>query len=342
MRFRASLASCQAPQALRFELRKPGQDCPARFPVELSLAMVMRSATLQGYKQQMLRVLVHIQDHLDEPLPLHELAALAALSPYHFHHVFTGMVGESVARHVRRLRLERAATRLKLTRLPVIEIALEAGYETHEAFTRAFHAAFGISPRGFRQRHRPSTFVDAPSGVHFRPNRRPRTFQAAREDRRSAGVSVVVKTLKPMRVAFVRHIGPYDQVAPAWDRVSTMLGKDGLLGGESQFIGICHDDPAVTDPACLRYDACVTVDRQFAPIEDIGVQAIAGGDYAVLTHIGPYSGLDKSYARLFGHWLPRSGRRLRPAPSFEVYLNSPENTDPQDLVVDLHAPLEPR
>src|SRR5262245_34872060 len=102
----------------------------------------MRDATLAFYKQQMLKVLVHIQQHLDEPLPLQDLAGLAGLSPYHFHHVFSGMLGESLAKHVRRLRLERAATRLKLSRLAVIDIAQEAGYETHEAFTRAFHAAF--------------------------------------------------------------------------------------------------------------------------------------------------------------------------------------------------------
>lgn len=303
----------------------------------------MRDATLRSYKQQMLKVLVHIQQHLDEPLPLHELAGLAGLSPYHFHHVFTGMIGESLARHVRRLRLERAATRLKLSRLPVIEIAQEAGYETHEAFTRAFHAAFGVSPRGFRHRHRPSTFVHAPSSVHFTPGLRPRTFHLAKPPQTGASeMSVVVKPLKPMRVAFVRHVGPYDQVAPAWDRLCTFLGKEGLLGGDTQFFGICHDDPAVTESARIRYDACVTVDRHFAPQGDIGVQVLPGGDYAVLTHIGPYADLGASYARLFGQWLPRSGRRLRPTPSFEAYLNSPENTDPEDLIVDLHAPLEPK
>jgi AraC family transcriptional regulator len=291
----------------------------------------------------MLKVLVHVQEHLDEPLPLHELAGIAALSPYHFHHVFTGMVGESVARHVRRLRLERAATRLKLTRLPVIEIAHEAGYQTHESFTRAFHAAFGASPRGFRRRLRPSAFLEAPSGVHFTTRGRPRTFHVAKSAQ-SAGsdMSVVIKSLKLARVAFVRHVGPYDQVSRAWDRLCTLLGKEGLLGGDAQFLGVCHDDPAVTDPARIRYDACVTVDRAFVPQGDIGVQVIAGGDYAVLTHIGPYSGLDASYARLFGEWLPRSGRRLRPMPSFEAYLNSPENTAPGDLIVDLRAPLEPK
>src|SRR5664279_2654955 len=97
----------------------------------------MRTATLQDYKRRMLRVLVHIQQHLDDRLALEELAGLASFSPCHFHRVFKGMVGESVKEHVRRLRLERAASQLKLGPASVTDIASNAGYESHEAFTRS-------------------------------------------------------------------------------------------------------------------------------------------------------------------------------------------------------------
>ena len=70
----------------------------------------MRTATLDDYKQRLLRVLVHIQEHLDESLSLDELAGLACFSPFHFHRIFTGMLGESVKEYVRRLRIERAAS----------------------------------------------------------------------------------------------------------------------------------------------------------------------------------------------------------------------------------------
>ncbi|HEX4589292.1 MAG TPA: AraC family transcriptional regulator, partial [Gemmataceae bacterium] len=79
----------------------------------------MRADTERTYKQRILRVLVHIQQHLDEVLELEDLAGVAHFSPYHFHRVFRGMVGESVMEHVRRLRLERAAHRLKFTDEPV-------------------------------------------------------------------------------------------------------------------------------------------------------------------------------------------------------------------------------
>ena len=85
----------------------------------------MRESTLEDYKKRMLRVLVHIQQNLDEALSLEELAGIAYFSPYHFHRIFRGMLGESVKGHIRRLRLERAATRLKHGNIPVTHIAFE-------------------------------------------------------------------------------------------------------------------------------------------------------------------------------------------------------------------------
>lgn len=298
----------------------------------------MLEATLRDYKKRMLRVLIHIQQHLDDTLGLEELAAVACFSPYHFHRVFTGMVGESVMEHVRRLRLERAASRLKLSRQPVVQITFDAGYGTHEAFTRAFKAAYGMAPVHFRLHRSPVAAVLAPSGIHYRDGPTLKDFKSRRTGLQT--MNVQIKNLKPMRVAFMRHVGPYREVGTAWDQLLPWLGKEGLLGGDAQFIGICHDDPEVTPQKRIRYDACVTVDEPFASTGDIGAQTIPGGEYAVMTHFGPYSKLGEAYAKLLGEWLPRSGRALLSAPCFEMYLNDPNSTEPEDLIADIYAPLE--
>ena len=155
-------------------------------------------------------------------------------------------------------------------------------------------------------------------------------------------MNVTIKRLAPMRVAFMRHVGPYNQVGRVWEKLCLFLGKEGRLGGDCRFIGISHDDPEVTPPDKIRYDACVTADEDFRSRGDIGAQIIAGGDYAVMTHFGPYEKLGQSYAKLLGQWLPRSGRELGSAPCLEFYLNSPENTDPEDLITDICAPLKPK
>ena len=270
----------------------------------------MRTVTLQDYKRRMLRVLVHIQQHLDDRLALEELAGLACFSPCHFHRVFKGMVGESVKEHIRRLRLERAAAQLKLGSGRVTDIAFEAGYESHEAFTRSFRAAFGVSPSQFRSSNKRDTAGAAPSGLHYRHGMAVRNFKTTQ--RRSQTMKVKIEHRKPTRVAFMRHVGPYGEAGATWDKFLPVLGKEGLLGGDALFIGICHDDPEVTRPDKVRYDACVTVDESFQPSGEIGVQVIAGGDYAVTTHFGPYEKLGDTYAGLLGQWLPRSGRETAP------------------------------
>src|SRR5260370_39894448 len=109
----------------------------------------MRETTIEDYQRRILKVLVHIQNNLDRPFSLEELATIASFSPYHFHRIFRGMVGESVKEHVRRLRLERAAHCLRFTGQPRTDIAFDAGYETHQALTPTFHSMFGASPPEF-------------------------------------------------------------------------------------------------------------------------------------------------------------------------------------------------
>jgi AraC family transcriptional regulator len=298
----------------------------------------MRAVTLQDYKRRILRVLAHIQAHLDDPLSLDELAALACFSRYHFHRIFKGMVGESVKEYVRRLRLERAAGQLKLGSASVIEIALDAGYESHEAFTRSFKKCFGAAPSHFRSiRH--MQFAAVSSGVHYRPGKGVQHFRTLH---RGGDMDVNIRELKPMRVAFLRHLGPYGEVGSTWDRFLTVMGKEGYLGGSTMMLGICHDDPEVTPPAKIRYDACVTVVEDFVAFGDVQVQTVAGGEYAMATHVGPYNSLGRTYAELLGQWVPRSGRELRDVPCFEVYLNDPQSSAPEDLLTDIYAPLQPQ
>jgi AraC family transcriptional regulator len=298
----------------------------------------MKPSTLQLYKERILSVLIFIQKNLDEELPLEEYARVAHFSPYHFHRVFRGMVGESLQEHIRRLRLERAAARLKHGDRSVLEIALEAGYETHEAFTRAFKALSGVSPSQFRRERATPLCVPTANTIHYQNGQPLTSLELFVGD---TTMEVKIERLEPLYVAFVRHVGPYHQVGQAWEKICMELGREGRLGAGARFVGVCYDDPEVTAPEKIRYDACVTVDSDFQPRNDVGVQTLGGGEYAVTTHLGPYDNLNQTYVQLFGQWLPTSGRESRSEPSLEFYLNAPESTDPEDLVTDIYAPLEP-
>jgi AraC family transcriptional regulator len=96
-------------------------------------------------------VMLYIRVHISEPLDRETLAAVAGFSIPHFHRVFTAHVGESAISYVRRLRLERAARKLRMGAVDITEVALAAGYDTHAAFSKAFKQQFGLSPSEFRQ-----------------------------------------------------------------------------------------------------------------------------------------------------------------------------------------------
>jgi AraC family transcriptional regulator len=299
----------------------------------------MKTETGSVYRQRILKVLLHIQERLDEPLSLEDLASIACFSPFHFHRIFRGLVGESVKEHIRRLRLERAALRLAAGGRNILEIALDAGYETHESFTRAFQAMFDEPPSSYRRR-RAARFAAAPSGVHFEPSRGLRTFQP--RTRGGKAMKVRIEKLQPKRVAFVRHIGPYQKCGAAWGKLCSWAGPKGLLGPRTACIGISYDDPEVTPLDKIRYDACVTVSEGVKAEGEIGVQEIPGGEFAIFTHQGPLENLLKSYQAIFGEWAPKSGRVIKAGPGYEVYLNDPNTTPPEKILIDIHVALEPK
>ena len=97
-----------------------------------------------------------------------DLAARLYLSRFHLDRIIASVAGESPNRFRRRVLLERAAYRLITTDDTILDIAVEAGYGSHEAFTRAFTRAYGVGPSRWRT-HPTRTQIEAPSDVHFHP-----------------------------------------------------------------------------------------------------------------------------------------------------------------------------
>ena len=112
-------------------------------------------------------------EHLAEALDDHEVSAeewagRLHFSRFHFDRMISSVAGEPPQALRRRILLERAAYRMVTTTAPLIDIAVEAGYGSHEAFTRAFRKAYGTAPATWRRK--PGHIqIASPSGVHFHP-----------------------------------------------------------------------------------------------------------------------------------------------------------------------------
>lgn len=110
----------------------------------------MTAASLAHHRARIERVARQLRAELDAPLALSALARSAGFSARQFERVFARLIGETPRAMLRRLRLERAARRLRTSKASILHLGLEAGYESHAAFTRAFRGRFGHTPAAWR------------------------------------------------------------------------------------------------------------------------------------------------------------------------------------------------
>jgi len=300
------------------------------------------------YADRVAHAVREITAGLDRALDLRSLAKAAALSPLHFHRIFRGLVGETPLELHRRLRLERAAWCLLEGEAPVTRIAFDAGYETHESFTRAFRACYDASPSEFRAELRrehmawaaPSTIRRAaPSGVHFSPSGlAPAPILAA------AGpeLDVTITSLPSKRVLAVAFRGPYGRISDAFVELDGIARATGLVARARELVAVYHDDPESTPAAELRADAGIVVPVDVVMPAGLGEVNIPAGTYARTVHCGPYAELADTWARFLGRWLVSSGQRLGEGPMYERYLNTPGQVSQDELRTELYLSLAAR
>ena len=287
--------------------------------------MASRPTTFDTHQAQINQALFYIQEHLDELPTLEELAAVASFSPFHFHRLFRAFTGESVSRYVRRIRLERAIHRLRFTTTDVTTIALDAGYETPSAFNKAFKKAYGVTPTQFRE-----TAV-----LNIQKSNVQNKKQIV------ANLKPKIETIPEQKVLFVRKTGAYAHSSTAaWQLLMSFMYSKRLMRKETRFLGVSYDSPDITDEDKLRYDACVTIDKDVQPQGDVRQQTIGGGRYAIFLHRGPYENFDETFNAIYGDWLPRHDKHLRETPVFEEYLNrDPRRTKPENLRTKVYIPI---
>ena len=272
------------------------------------------------YEKRLVRVWDHIHDNPAGDLSLDALADVAALSRFHFHRVFHAMTGQTVASAVRRLRLYRASVALVTTAAPLVQVARAVGYDNLTSFSRAFTDAYGLTPTAFRTRRELRT--PHPTFCTQEPPMYP----------------IEIRQDPARRLAAMPHKGPYTDISRAYDKLGAILGTRGLWPQAGAMVAVYYDDPAATPPADLTSHAGVAFGPDVALDAPLEVVHLPAGPHAVLRYQGPYSGLSAAYSHLFG-WLPTSGYDPADSPVFEIYLNTPMDTAPEDLLTEICVPL---
>ena len=273
------------------------------------------------YEKRILRVINYIFENTDGDLSLDALADVAAMSRFHWHRVFHGITGETCAQAVRRIRLHRAACWLTQSDWPIAKVARKSGYPNVQSFSRVFQTSYGRGPGAFRKFGKPDLSP----------------IKSLKENYKM--FSVEIRKADARRIVGLAHKGAYLEIGQAFEKVSAIATSRGLWPNVKSMLGLYYDDPSAVAEADLRSFAALEVSADMALPDGLEEMNVAKGDVAVLLFTGPYSGLKAAYDYLYGDWLPNSGREMRDAPSYEVYLNSPMDTAPEDLLTEICVPL---
>ena len=142
-----------------------------------------------------------------------------------------------------------------------------------------------------------------------------------------------------LRVAAIRHIGPYMQINHAFERLGQIAGPAGLFKyQDAAMVAIYHDDPESTPADQLRSDAGIVVPDGVPLPASLSEQRLRGGAYACTLHVGPYERLGDTWQRLLGEWIPAHDRRVDGV-SYERYLNMPGQVPKEELRTEICVPV---
>jgi AraC family transcriptional regulator len=187
----------------------------------------------------------------------------------------------------------------------------------------------------------------ARSGIHFEPSRSQpldihfssKHVSPKHSSSKGPCMHVEIERRDELRVATVRHTGPYNRISEACARIGEIAGAAGIIDSNTVLLAIYHDDPETTPIAELCSEAAISVSHHAHVPPELGERRIAAGRYAVTTHVGSYEQLGDVWARLLGEWLPESGERMTDGVSFELYRNTPGQVPESELVTELYIPL---
>ena len=292
----------------------------------------MKPDTRNAYARRVDAVLARLQLAIaaGDDLPgLDELAAVAHLSPFHFHRVWRALTGEPLGGTVARLRLARALQLLGDAEAGIAGVALAVGYDTPQALARAMRERLDASPSELRDDPARRAALLARLGRPTRNATDPLPLQ------------VEVVSLEPFEVVALRNRGAFADLDQAYGALFEWAAGAGLVESIIGLHGIPWGDHRDVAPETLEFDCVIRLDGELAVAPDAPLrrETLAGGLFARLRHVGPYEGLEEAVDGVLADWLPDSGHVLRDAPIRYDFLDDPESVPAPLLRADILVPL---
>ena len=305
----------------------------------------------QEYTARINRVMDYIGKNLGNPIDLSAMAGIASFSPYHFHRIFTFIVGETPADFVLRIRLEKAAQLIRDDlKASVSDIAFRCGFVNISSFSRAFKGHFGVTTREFREQEKAIYVKD---GIRYGKNCKPvskigKHGQPVNDQFCSVDfkqfiimdTKIEVKQMPELHLIYCRHMGAFNKIGEAYEKLFRWAGPRGLVTPASRTVTVYHDDPAITSIEKVRQDASLVVEGDVKVEGEIGKSTVPGGKYAV----GHFEIKETEFEQAWNTmcaWFTESGYQPGDGPTYEYYYNNYSEHAEHRFIVDICLPVKP-
>lgn len=256
------------------------------------------------------QVINYIYGNIEAELTVDDVANYSCFSKYYFNRLFKAVTGESIYSFIKRLRLERAAWKLRTDIYkPITDIALEFGYSPSN-FSSAFKEYFGVSAVNYRRGlggPQKDTYLSVQEYIR-NMREKPGFFN-------EISSKIVIKELESMNLLYEKFIGRYSDLKQAWCDFCDKVSDDYGIGQDSLFIGISYDDPIITDEGKCIYDMGVVTDR----VIGANTLRIERGLYACYNFHDKLENIIKSYNEICCLWIPFCEYEIENKPLLEVY-----------------------
>lgn len=281
------------------------------------------------------KALAYIESNLDSALSIDAIAMHSGVSQSHLHRLFKGHFGLGLYELIILLRLKRAAFQLAYRQKKVIDIAFEASYQSHEAFSRAFQKVFKQTPSAFRQR---------PNWLFWQQKYDP--FLAQRKTNMSiaARFQVDLVVLNSLPLAFLTHQGDANLLYQSIQKFIGWRKSAALPPSKSRTFNLLYHDPKTVAPEDYRFDIACEYKApslsESGKASGIALMEIPKGRYAKIRYQGNDDQLDQAIHYLYQVWLEESGEKLRDFPLFIERVNFFPDVSANLAVSDIYLAIE--
>ena len=253
------------------------------------------------------KVIWMIERNLGNELSLSDIADGCGVSKFHMARAFEARVGMPVMQYVRARRHSNAAERLAEGAADILSLALDTGYASHEAFSRAFKAQFDRTPEAVRKHGttvelnmmQPASIADTP------------TPRGAIEPRiEELGALTVVGLSRRQNLTNAQAIpGQWQQFMTRYEEIENKA--------EPIPVSVTTD---MDGDGNFSYLTGVIVSSAGSPPKGLVTQSVPAQTYAVFTHSTHVSEIPKTYAAIWDQWIPQSGKVVSDGPWLEKHL----------------------